>query len=971
MDRRRLHGLFAQALDIVSADRAAWLHAVCGDDAALHAALERLLHADAKASEFMERPPGLLAESLAESAPEDIRDRPASFGPYRVLDSIGIGGMGEVWLAERSDGEFEQRVAIKQIAYPTPGLLQRFRQERQILARLEHPYIARLLDGGVDQRGVPYLVMEYIDGKPIDAYARDAGLDIRARLRLFLQICAAVQYAHQNLVIHRDIKPSNILVGVDGVPKLLDFGVAKVLATTDESQPTQTLARMLTPDYAAPEQFSGGVITTATDVYALGIVLYELLTGARPPRSPLPIGAPVSAISEPPPPSTALTRTGAAATRRTLRGDLDRIALKALAFEPARRYATAEALANDIDRYLEGRPIAARGDSRWYRLQKFALRNRLALAATLGVIVISMVAAAVSLHQARLARQQAQRAEAVRQFLTETFAEISPDENKGQPITAHQLLDRGSQQVRGTFRDQPALQADVGALLGSLYRNIGDFERADALLHQAVETAADPEVPGEIRARGLIELGYLETDKHAFAPAYDHASLALKLAESAGPAGAREASDARHMMNGILVWRGDAKLAEAPLRETLAADRARHGEVDELTADDWQTLGITLDELSRYQESAAAFERAIAAWRALHGNRHGAVGRALNDYGLMLLHSGDLDGAERALREASEITDTLYGQDTEGARSVRSNLLRVLEQQGKLAEALPQRLRLVEIARQRSSVDRPDVLAYALNIAAMDRRDLGQLDEAEAGFREVLALWKKIKGSDDAYEAANPLMNLGICLALEGRYTDAEVSLRAALAIQGKHDAPTSQWPNLTRAHLGNLLRLQHRVEDGRRELEAAAAAVQRSGNETNPWFAAMDAELSEAQLDAGDAASAEMTAANALAAARKALPHGNMRLGAPLFALGRAKLARGHAEEAELLLREALAVRSPPHPAEDPRVVEVEVALVNALTALDKREEAIALTRSIEPKLIASSTPYAADLRERLARGR
>jgi serine/threonine-protein kinase len=424
------------------------------------------------------------------------------------------------------------------------------------------------------------------------------------------------------------------------------------------------------------------------------------------------------------------------------------------------------------------------------------------------------------------------------------------------------------------------------------------------------------------------------------------------------------------MMNGLLVWRGDAKLAEAPLRETLAADQVRYGEVSEFTADDWQTLGVTLDELSRYPESAVAFEHSIAAWRAVHGDRHGAVARALNDYGLMLLHSGDLDGAERALREASETTDALYGSDTEGARSVRSNLLRVLEQQGKLAEALPQRLYLVEIARQRSSADRPDVLAYALNIAAMDRRDLGQLAEAEAGFREVLALWKKIKGSDDAYEAANPLMNLGICLALEGRYADAEASLRAALAIQEKHDAATSQWPNLTRAHLGNLLRLQHRVEDGRRELEAAAAAVQRSGNEANPWFAAMDAELSEAQLDAGDAASAEATAANALAAARKALPHGNVRLGAPLFALGRAKLARGRAEEAEPLLREALAVRSPPHPADDPRVVEVEVALVNALAALDKADEAAVLARSIEPKLIALSTPYAADLRERLARG-
>ncbi|HKE48189.1 MAG TPA: serine/threonine-protein kinase [Rhodanobacteraceae bacterium] len=961
MDRSRLHELFAQLLEIEPVHREPWLRAACGDDHAMRDRLERLVRADAKARDFMEAPPGLLAESLVETLESDP-DRPLAFGPYRVVRSIGIGGMGEVWLAERSDGEFEQRVAIKQIAYPTPGLLQRFRQERQILARLEHPNIARLFDGGVDGRGVPYLVMEYIEGAPIDVYVRRASLDIRARLRLFLEICAAVQYAHQNLVIHRDIKPSNILVCEDGVPKLLDFGVAKVLATTDEAQPTETLARMLTPDYAAPEQFSGGAITTATDVFALGVVLYELLAGVRPARPRPGDGA------DPLAPSAALARTEKAAAGRAVRGDLDRIALKALAFDPARRYATAHALAADIRCHLEGRPIAARGDGALYRLQKFALRNRLALSAALGVILVSLAAAAVSLHEAGLARGEAQRAQAVRRFLTDTFAEISPDENGGQPVTAHQLLDKGAQQMQDSVRYQPALQADLGTLLGSLYRNIGDVERADELLHHAVETSTGAGVPAEIRARSLIELGYLEVDKHAFVPAYDHASLALRLAESAGAAGTREASDARHMMNGLLVWRGDANLAEQPLRETLAADQARYGEVSEFTADDWQTLGIALDELSRYRESADAFEHSVAAWRAWHGDRHGALGRALNDYGLMLLHSGDLVGAERRLREASDIADALYGPDTEGARSVRSNLLRVLEQQGKLAEALPQRLRLVQIARQRSRADRPDVLAYALNVAAMDRRDLGELEEAEAGFRETLALWKEIKGTDDAYEAANPLMNLGICLALEGRYPDAEASLRAALAIQEQHDAPTSQWPNLTRAHLGNVLRLRHRAVEGRRELEAALNALQRSGNETNPSFALMDAQLSEAQLDTADAALAEATATAALAAARKALPKANVRLGAPLFALGRAKLARGRAEEAEPLLREALAVRSPPHPPGDPRVVEVEVALAVALAALDRRDEAAALAAQVAPELTASQSPYAADLRARLA---
>src|SRR5258706_5628687 len=278
MNRQRLAELFAQAIDLPDTERAAWLEGACGNDAALRTELERLLHADARATNFMERPPALVSAVIGTS----VRNEPLpNFGPWRALQHIGAGGMGEVWLAERSDGQFEQRAAVKQLAWPTPGLLQRFRQERQILARLQHPDIAHLIDGGVDDRGAPYLVMEYVEGVPITQYARDHALELRARLRLFLRGCDAVQYAHQNLVVHRDLKPSNILVAADGALKLLDFGIAKVLATTDEAAHTQTAARMLTPGYAAPEQFRGGAITTTTDVYALDFFLYKLIFGAR------------------------------------------------------------------------------------------------------------------------------------------------------------------------------------------------------------------------------------------------------------------------------------------------------------------------------------------------------------------------------------------------------------------------------------------------------------------------------------------------------------------------------------------------------------------------------------------------------------------------------------------------------------------------------------------------------------------
>jgi len=302
---KRIAELFEQAIDVPANERAAWLAQVCDGDESLRLELEGLLRADERAARFMEHPPALVAAA----APERDDRTPKQFGPYRVLRRIGVGGMGEVWLGERSDGEFEQRVAIKQVAYPTPGLLQRFRQERQILARLEHPNIARLIDGGVSADGAPYLVMEYVEGVPITEFARAQALDVPSRLRLFLRVCEAVQYAHQNLVVHRDLKPSNIFVTSERVPKLLDFGIAKVLTTTDVDAPTQTIARLLTPDYAAPEQFTGAPVTTATDVYALGVVLYEMLAGTRPQRgdrngAATPVHAP-----DPPPPSSVVDRT--------------------------------------------------------------------------------------------------------------------------------------------------------------------------------------------------------------------------------------------------------------------------------------------------------------------------------------------------------------------------------------------------------------------------------------------------------------------------------------------------------------------------------------------------------------------------------------------------------------------------------------------------------------------------------------
>ncbi|MDN5924602.1 MAG: serine/threonine protein kinase, partial [Xanthomonadales bacterium] len=410
MNKQRLDALFDAAQDIAPEHRAVWLDEVCAGDGELRHALERLLIADACAGGVLESGPELIAEVLTQSA-----SAPQAFGVWRVLNSLGAGGMGEVWLAERDDAGFVQRAAIKQVAFPTPGLLQRFERERQILARLEHPGIARLIDGGVDAAGCPYLAMEHVEGQRVDAWVREQALDVRATVKLLVQVCATVAYAHRNLVVHSDIKPSNILVGADGKPRLLDFGIARVLSE-DNAEATHTATRLMTPDYAAPEWLAGARPTTAVDVYALGVLAYELLSGHKPYRLQR-HGNAASELADTtitvPSAAIAASLADARSRKRALHGDLDRVVMTAMAADPSRRYATVEALAADLHRWLDGRAVAAHGDGAGYRLRKFVARNRIATAAVIVALLALLAATAFSLRQAHVAREQAARAESV------------------------------------------------------------------------------------------------------------------------------------------------------------------------------------------------------------------------------------------------------------------------------------------------------------------------------------------------------------------------------------------------------------------------------------------------------------------------------------------------------------------------------------------------------------------------------
>jgi len=965
MDRQRISDLFEQATEIALQDRARWLDENCGDDAALRAEFERLLRADAKAAQFMETPPPLIAQAVV--ATSAAAEMPKAFGGWRVLRSLGSGGMGEVWLAERGDGEFEQRVAIKQLAYPTPGLLQRFRQERQILARLEHPNIAHLIDGGVDAGGAPYLVMEYVEGQPITAYVRAHALDLRARLNLFQHVCEGVQYAHQNLIVHRDLKPSNIFVTDDGLPKLLDFGIAKVLVTTDDDAHTQTAARMLTPDYAAPEQFSGGAITTATDVYALGVVLYELLADVRPRRTQ---ADPTQATTEPLLPSAAIDRTtdNALARRRELRGDLDRIALKALAPEPQHRYSSVEALASDIGRYLSGRPVTARSNAAWYRFRKYARRNRYVLAVATIAFAVCLAATFVSLHQANVAREQAQRATAAREFLVNVFDNANPDENRGKPIDAHQLLDTGALELARRPGTAPAIEADVASLLARLYQDIGDSPRANDLANRALAQSENARVPDEVRSRALLAAAALEAEnKSSYDHALAHAREAAALLDGAAQKDWKSIAEAHRIIALCLIETGKSTDAAALLHNALPIQIVQPAARSEALADEYVLLGRALENLGRLDEGEVSLNAGAAMLGEMFGKNSNRYAYALNQLGSLLYDKGDYARAERTHRQVLEIHRDTLGRDHHNTLTAEYNLLGDIEAQGHYAQALPERLALLE-RRKSSAETTPIEKAQDCDAAAIDYREVGRFDEAVAMSRQAISLLEASQGPGSSY-SAGMLRHLGLALAMQGHYAEAESTFRDALAIKLKHGPATSFGACGLRHDIGEILREQGRFAEAIEQLQALTRDACLVGlTETDPWRPKVLANLSQAQLDTGDAASANSTADLAMRYARRVFPSRYYELGLPLFSQARARLALGKATEAEPLLREALAVRSPPHPADDPRVLEVKVVLVNALVAQHKDVEAQTLRTEIEPLLKASASPYAADLLARLA---
>lgn len=773
----RVDRLLERALDHPTAERRAYVERAAAGEPEVRAEVLALLEADAAAEGFLERA-ALPARLAAEGGPELSGSR---LGPYRLLRQLGRGGMSTVYLAEREEG-FRRQVAIKVLrgVFPARELRRRLYTERQILASLEHPHIARLYDGGSTRDGQPYLVMEFVQGEPLDEHCRRRDLSLEEKLRLFLEICGAVEHAHRNLLVHRDLKPANILVTAEGEPKLLDFGIAKLLDVDRfdglTGTATRTGLRPMTPAFASPEQVRGGPVTTASDVYSLGVLLFHLLTGESPyrPGEHHPHALEAAVLEQTPPKPS--DRAGGALARR-LRGDLDTIVLKALRKDPGRRYGSARELAEDLERFLSHRPVLARPETLGYRAVKLVRRHTWGTLATLTLVFLMVGFAVVTtLQSARLARErddaqaERNRARQTSEFLLDLLSRPDPAQARGEELTVREVLDRGAERV-DRLSDQPSLQAASLTTIGRVYRELGLFDESRPALERALELrrGLHREIHPEI-AESLRELALLHQDV------------------------------------------GDYDAAERHFREALTMLQGLYGRRHARVAEILNDLGLLLYDQQRYDAAEPLLREALELTRELLPNDDLRLAHVLNNLGLLLHDRGDLEGAERMYRESLNLTREQVGGTHPDTASSLNNLAVLLHDRGDLGGAQRLHRESLELRRKLYGNHHPAVAVAAYNVARLDH-SLGHLEQAEALYREALAISREVLGNEHRYVAVI-CHHLGRLLRQQGELEEAEARLLEALALERRRAGPASPSVAEILEELAQLRQTQGRIED-------------------------------------------------------------------------------------------------------------------------------------------------------------
>ena len=849
--------LFDEAMELQAHSRHEFLRNACEDDTELLSYLQGLVADNSSVEADIEQ---TIVDTLTRAFGEPDGDgdsiRGEMIGPYRVERLIGAGGMGMVYLAERADQQFEQQVAIKlgrhRLVDPQTEL--RFRNERQILADLDHPNIGRLLDGGTTRDGTPYLVMEFIDGVRIDTYCDTNALGIVERLRLFQTICAAVHHAHQNLIVHRDIKAPNILVTDDGTPKLLDFGIAKLTDTagTMTDGITREGAVILTPENAAPEQVMGQTATTATDTYALGLLLHVLLTGLRAhpideTMTPREFAELICSRSVPRPSQRlvaeydearnsgddaalhALERM--AADRRSrpdklarrLRGDLDTIILNALRKDPLRRYRSVSALSDDIELHLKSMPIVARADSWGYRTSRFLKRHYAAVsaAAAVGIMLLSF-SVVVFLQNQRIAEER-DTAREVSQFLEDIFMSQDPARARGADVTADEILAAGAERIQQDLGGRPEIQSTLMGTIGRVYYSLGAYEPSIEMLEEALR---------------LREQTYGRT----------HPSVAV----------------ARNDLAETLIRLAQYDRAQALLLAALDANRT-HPETSPAIARNLFNLAETYLATGDLDAAETVAEESIGLLTRLGPDFKLELAEAKSLLARTLQVSGDLDRAERLLADAIELVEDSGGQDHPLMAYYLQNLGVLQRSRGELAAAEKTLERAIEATR-RILGDKHDLLASTLLDQGRLLHDRGKLQDAEFSIREALALDTELLGADHP-SVAYDLTILGMLLHDKTDFASAEAELTRALAIYEQNLGMQSQYTASVLTELGAVMNSTGRAEDALPVLERALEIREKDYPPEHRLVAGTRAELGDAMARLGRFAEAEPLLLDSVAA--------------------------------------------------------------------------------------------------------
>ena len=781
---KRLSPLLDVLLELGADARAAQLQILRAQEPELADELVRLLALEEASDEFMAQP---------------LLDKPGQphagtlLGPYRLEVVLGEGGMGMVWLASRADGLYERKVALKLLrpGLADPNLRLRFSREREILARLAHPNIARLLDAGIDSEGQPYLALEYVDGISITEYSQTHGLSVETRLKLFLQVCEAVSHAHANLIVHRDLKPSNILVTPTGEVRLLDFGIAKLLDDAEPALPNpRTEVRSFTLHYAAPEQVRGELVSTMTDVYSLGVVLYELLAGTKPYRLRRQTDAEweqaILAV-EPLKPSVASQRSTdgsrdhspeARRQARRLSGDIDNIVLKALAKQPEQRYASVEAFSLDLQRHLQGRPVQARRQGWGYRLRKYVVRHRWAIASGLLVTLLLLVALAISVWQGRQAMRETARAQAMQDFVIGLFDNAGAAQ-QGNIFDARKLLLAGERRGVRELANQPLAQAELLGVIARLRLGLGDYQEALGLLERQRALLAKVErAPIGLQLEAVTQRGRVLRLLDRAGECLQVMTPAETLVSRLQPGQSSQKADFLSEFGRCRRLLGERQAADQLYGRSLALRRAIKDQAG--VAENQFDRAVIYADQGRNEEALAGIDKALAHLHKHVGTTSALAAQILVSRGLLLRARGDTQAAGASYREALGIAEEIHGQQHPVTLGIRRQIVSILVDQERYREAEAQIGPLYTMTLKALGPRHRDT-GLALNTRGIIAFQLGHMPAAIDDIAQAVRIWRGAAGSQTLQGG---LFNYGMVLHAAGRQDAALVALLEARALR-------------------------------------------------------------------------------------------------------------------------------------------------------------------------------------------